>query len=764
MRYIFSFILMAAFCAAEVVAQSGSSVIDRIDIRGSQRVDRETVMLQISTKVGQQLDRAQLSADIKEVYKTGFFDQVSAKLENKRDKDGRSIDILVFDVKEKPAIRQVTFEGNDDLSDSKLKEKFAFGGRAFANRSKIKVGVLELQNFYQSEGFFGTTIDFKLEPAEGNQVDLVLNIKEGEKKHIIAIDFEGNKEIEDADLEEAVSVRTYSWWRSWITGRGTYRKEQLDADSKSLAHHYLTKGYIDVQVGEPEVKETEDGLTAIFKVQEGEVYHLSKISIAGDLIDNSTKKTAEGLASKVGDVFNVDDIRADTFLISEKFSDIGYAFANVEPLTSVDKDKRSVDLKFQVEKGQLVSIRRINVSGNDKTRDNVIRRSLKMQERETYSSSKIKRSKQLLERLGYFDEVSLTPQKTEKDDQVDLLVSVAEGSTGQFNAGAGVSSGEGFIFSTSIKENNVMGTGRSVGLDLNTGSKSQRYILSVEDPRFNDSNVSLGADLSSYTQKFDKFDNAQTGGSLTAGYPLWFLGEEIFEDTRASLTYQYLFVDINNIEDDAPQQIKDEEGTSTSSSITPKLMRNTVNNPLDPTKGSRQSLSTELAGLGGSEEFWLAQFANTYYYPVWEPSFGTFVFAQRTRLGYGDTYNNEPLPLFRRFFPGGINSIRGYDSRQMGPKDENGEVYGGSKQLVGNFEMIFPLIESVGIKGLVFYDIGEAFDDEESIDFGGLRRAVGWGIRWRSPIAPIRIEIGYPLDREDGDSAVVTNFSFGNPL
>jgi outer membrane protein insertion porin family len=266
-------------------------------------------------------------------------------------------------------------------------------------------------------------------------------------------------------------------------------------------------------------------------------------------------------------------------------------------------------------------------------------------------------------------------------------------------------------------------------------------------------------------REYDDFDRDLAGGGMEVGYPLGEVLGEWAEDIAFSLQYEYLDIEIKNVdENDAAQLVIDSEGRSTSSAFTPKLVRNTINNPLNPTKGSRQVLSLELAGVGGNQDYYLLEARNVLYHPLLTTSFGEFVFSWRTSFGYGESYDDEPFPLFKRFFPGGINSVRGYKNRTLGPKDENGNEYGGSKEFVNNLEVIFPLINSAGFKGVVFYDIGNAFDDGVSIDFGELREAYGYGIRWSSPVGPIRVEFGFPIDREEGESSMVTMFSFGAPL
>ncbi|MCB0359767.1 MAG: outer membrane protein assembly factor BamA, partial [Bdellovibrionales bacterium] len=612
----------------------------------------------------------------------------------------------------------------------------------FLDRAKIEAGISEAKKHYQSLGYYDAEISYTVTPVGDNQVDLTFRVDEGEESVLRRIVFEGNQAFDDDDLADEIPTSRYRWWSSWLTGGGLVKEDQLAEDARALTRFYLNNGYADVRIGEPEIRRVDDGLELIFRIHEGEQYEFAEIHAAGDLLDGSEEKTLEGITAAPGDTFSVDVLREDAFTVSEKFTDIGYAFANVDPVTDVNRAERKVRITFRVDKGQLVTVDRILVTGNQKTRDNVVRRTLKIQERELFSSSKIERSQELLSRTGYFDEVTITPQSTEKADEVDLNVAVREGTTGTFSAGAGVSSGDGFIANARVSENNLLGRGMSLALDIDLGSRNENFVVSFDNPRVDDGNWSLGFDVLSVEREFDDFNRQQRGASVTGGYPLIFLGPEYLDDVRFSLTYEFLKVNIDDVGPTAPILIQNEQGTSTSSSVTPRIVRNTIDNPLNPTEGSRQVLSMEVAGLGGNEEFWLGEAASTLYYPLFDTGLGPIVFSQRTRFGYGDTFNGEPLPLFKRYFPGGINSVRGYDARELGPKDEAGNEFGGSKQLVFNFEVIFPIAPALGLKGLVFYDTGEAFDDNENIDFAELRQAAGWGVRWNSPLGPIRIEIG----------------------
>ncbi|MCC6933081.1 MAG: outer membrane protein assembly factor BamA [Deltaproteobacteria bacterium] len=748
-------LVVSLFLVMEAQAQQ---MIDEIVVRGNRVIDRAMIALQIKSKAPGVVQAEQINADIKEIYRTGFFTSVSVQVEPS---EGRKV--LVFIVKEKPAIHEVFLEGNEEISEDTFKEKMGTSIRHVYDERRLRTAIKAVKDYYQDKGYYKTEVEFSTKEVDENSIDLSFVIKEGEQQLIREVVFEGNNVIDNGDLEDAIKTSEYKWWSSWLFSTGVVRPEELQNDTKQLTTLYLNKGYVDVRVTEPVVETLPEGLKVRFKIEEGAQYRTGNIKASGDLVENSQEKTLAETKLKSGEVFSVETLRKDVFVVSSKFTDVGYAFTNVFPNTKLNREQKLVDVDYSINKGSLVYIDRIELTGNKKTKDNVIRRSLKFEEGSLYSSSKVEKSQALLQRQGYFDEVAIAPDPSDFENKTNMMVSVKEGMTGTFTAGAGVSSGDGFIFSTKLAENNIFGTGRKVSLDMDTGSERQNYILSFDDPKINDTEWSGGIEGGITEREYDDFDRKEKGGSVTVGYPLWFLGEDYLDDVRFSLQYQLANIDISDVEMDAPDIIKEQEGKTLNSSITPKLIRNTINNPLDPTAGSKQTIGIELAGIGGDQEFWLLNISNTFYHELWRPSFGPFVFSHRVRFGYGETYDDDDFPVFRRFFPGGINSVRGYESRELGPKDENGNEYGGNKDLVTNFEMIFPLVESVGLRGLVFYDVGNAFDEDHSIDIAGLRQAVGFGLRWRSPLAPIRIEFGFPIDKEEGDKSMVTNFSFGMP-
>ncbi|MBX7136602.1 MAG: outer membrane protein assembly factor BamA [Oligoflexia bacterium] len=731
-------------------------------IEGNRNVDTDAIKMQLKHRSGQ-VSAADISDDVKNLYNTEFFEQVSASVVPSGTSAGTSV--VKYSLIEKPLVRKTFIKGNDEVSESDLSPILSLGPKRFMDRSKVEALIRAATSYYQKQGFYDAKIEYSVVPSSDGQVDITFSVDEGKRVKIRKIKVEGLKEIDSSDLLSSIETRRYKWWNSWLTGTGRLNKDMLDNDKTIMRQYFLDHGYVEGSVSEPAIERRADGLYITFFATEGKLYKFGKIAVTGDLIDGSEQATLADLKSVGGETFSAASLREDTFKVSDKFADRGFAFVNVVPDTNLNREASLVDITFNVNKGKEVTINRVNIHGNTKTYDNVIRRELTLDEQERYSSSKLRRSQQLLQRLGYFEEATVSTSPAETDDKVNMDVNVREGSTGSFSIGAGYSTSEGALFNSRLAENNLFGTGRSASLNVDVGTQRENYVLSVNDRRFMDSYVSLGADALRTKREYSDFDRTLSGGSLSAGYPLDKIFGEWAEDFDFSTKYEYLDININNVDvQDAAQLVIDSQGTSTASSITPRLVRNALNNTLDPTDGSMQDLSVELAGLGGDQQFYLAEFRNGYYQPLFGMGNGQLVFSWRFRVGYGESWTSDPFPLYQRYFPGGINSVRGYKARTLGPKDERGNEFGGSKEMINNAELIFPLVTAAGLKAVVFYDAGQAFDDDKAMAFEDLRQAYGYGLRWSSPVGPIRIEFGFPIDRQDGESSMITNFSFGAPF
>jgi outer membrane protein insertion porin family len=728
--------------------------VSQIKFQGLQRVDERILLKSVDLKTGN-LASTTIGKAIKNIFGTGYFDQVKAVM------DGET---LIFELQEKPVVRRILVKGNEEVSDTSLSEVLHFDGLRFFTKEKAENLTDEVTKLYQTKGYYDAKINYSLVEQANNQVDIEFSINEGKEFTILKVRLNGLTENEEDEVRDILNTKRYKWWSSWIFGTGRVSDSVLEQDTLMVQQYLIDNGYLNGSVKEPKIKKKEDGIDIVFNLNKGDKYTVGNVTFSGDLLYSKAELT-EGLKTEAGEIVSGSKVREDTFTLSEKYGDKSYAFANIVPKTYLNPAKKTVNIDFEISKGEPVTVDKIIIKGNEKTYQNVIRRDMKIDEQGFYSTSKIKRSEELIKRLGLFEEVSIRTEPNDEPDKVDLVVNVKEAPSGSFSAGAGYSTQDGVIFNTSLTERNLFGSGNTLSATFDIGSRRNDIILNFQNPRVNDSYLYWGLDVQKTSREFTNFNRNTQGGGTEFGYPLDQIFGESLQDINVFTRYDYDQVDISNVNaQNAADLVVASQGNTTVSSFTPTIQRNTIDNPFDPTKGSRQRISYEYAGLGGDQEFGLLQLSNQWFTPAFEISELPVVFSVRTRLGYGDSFNDDVFPLFRRFFPGGINSVRGFRNRTLGPIDARGFEFGGSKEFVNNVELIFPLVSAAGLKGVVFYDVGEAFDDNQSIQLGKLRKAYGAGFRWSSPLGPIRVEFGYPADRKDGEDGMQTLFSFGSPI
>lgn len=746
--------------------------IDRVEIRGNQRVEEQAIRVQLRARAGASFDEAMVDEDIRALWRTGFFDRVEAdwSVENGQH-------VLTYRVRERPYIKEVAIEGEKKISKEDIDAALKIRPNTILDVNKIQRGIEEVKKLYAKKGYLDARVDYKTEPLPDNQVRLRFIVDEGKVVRIAEIRFEGARAFSKRQLLKNMQTQE-KWLLSFLTGAGNLDSDVLKTDLERLTAFYYDHGYIDVKVDEPKVERRKDGLHVTIRIDEGQPYNVGRVEIAGDLLPDMAP-AQQRLKLKPGERFRTSKLREDISMLTDFYGDAGYAFVNVSPDTDVDPSSRSVDVTYKVSKGPEVFIDRILITGNTKTRDKVIRRELRLGEQERFSGTKLKRSQERLRRLGFFEDINITTRKAAREDRLDLLVDVKEGSTGAFSAGAGISSGETYLFNVRLSELNFLGRGQRLILNADFGSIRRNISLDVSEPYFLDSELTLGFTAFNWQLIFDQFTRGGTGAAVRLLYPLPALGwDELWgyslEDTRLGLEYRLENAEITDVSALAPSQIAAEQGSSLTSSLTPRLYRDTRNHPFDPTAGSMQDLSLEFAGLGGQSKFYRLEARTRFYYPFYRSeNWGTFVYSLGAQIGYGRGWAGRvELPLFERYFPGGINSVRGFRILSLGQRvplmDPFGNnlgrtSIGGSQQLIFNNDFIFPIVESIGLKGVLFFDAGNAFLAARGIDLGNMRLATGAGIRWLSPIGPLRIEVGFPVNPRVGDDRQTVMFSFGAP-
>ncbi|MBI3785566.1 MAG: outer membrane protein assembly factor BamA [Deltaproteobacteria bacterium] len=761
-----------------VLAFQGSSSaelnprIDRIAISGNQRVDDESIRIQLRSQSGVRLSEETVDSDVRALYRMGFFDRVEVDWSQA---GGQWV--LTFRVVERPFIHDVKIEGQKHVSKEDLEGAFKIRPNTILDPQKIRHGFDEAKKLYEKKGYLDAKISYTTEERENNEATLKIKVDEGSIVRISNLDLEGPQAFSKSKLRGLMQTKE-KWFLSFVTGAGNLDNEVLKTDIERLTAFYYDNGYIDVKIDEPKVERQEDGLHVTIKIDEGQQYKTGTVDIAGDMLPDMTPAHAR-LSLKPEEIFRTSKLRDDINALTEVYGDQGYAFVNITPDTAVDPTDRKVDVTYRASKGPEVSIDKVTITGNTKTRDKVIRRELRLQEQERFAGSKLKRSQERLRRLGFFEDVNITTRKAEGEDKLDLLVDVKEASTGAFSAGAGISSGETYLFNVRLQELNFLGRGQRLVLNADIGSIRRNFSVDFTEPYLLDTDITLGVNLFNWRLLFNEFTRGGTGAAFRFLYPLTSLGyPSLFgfslEDTRIGLEYRIEDAEIIDVGARAPADISSEQGSSLTSSLTPRIFRDTRNHPFDPTAGSLQDISFEVAGIGGDSKFIKFEARGRWYYPFWKSeTFGTFVAASGANFGYGLGYGGKTeLPLFERYFPGGINSVRGFRILSLGQRvalrDQFGrdlgfESIGGSQQLIFNEELIFPIIESLGLKGVVFFDAGNAFLAQQGIQFNDMRMAFGGGIRWLSPIGPLRIEVGFPINPRVGDDQQTIMFSFGGP-
>ena len=746
---IFMTLSLVAVVGTATAHAEGEKIVE-VQVKGNRRIESAAILNVLKAKAGDNLYNDKTDADIRSIYKLGYFQDVQA-LTEQSDKGT----VLIYTVLEKPIVRTIKFEGNKELTTDKLKEALDFRQNAIFSAKDLTKSIAKIKKLYGDDGYYLADIQTQIDKSSPTDLSVTFKIIEGKKILISNISFDGNKTFSNRKLRGVMETKE-SWFMSWLTSAGTYKEEVLKNDALIITDFYLNNGFINVKVGEPVVKlnAAKAALEVSIGITEGDQYRIGEIGFKGELLEPAAELRKK-LKSVPNDIFSRATLRTDIFTLTDIYGDKGYAFANVNPQTRTDNEKKSVDLTFDMEKGDLVTIERIAISGNPKTRDKVIRRELRVTENGLFSATGMKRSKQNLMNLGFFEEANIATAKGSANNKLNVNIDVKEKPTGTFSIGGGYSSLDGFIGQGSVQQANFLGLGLKANLSASIGGKSQTYSLGVTDPHFLDTNWTLGADIYRSERDYIDYSRRLMGGDIKAGYPINdFVGTffmykyEIKDIYKPTVAYQTL-----NSQDTVNYPV----GTTTTSSVLGSITHNNTDYRLDPTTGMINSLSLEYAGLGGNNKFVRYNTDNTWFHPLYKK----LIFSTKLSLGYIQEVG-QPIPIDEKFYLGGIFSLRGYKARTVSPTKQqlsinpvNGNhsserVYlGGNKEIFGNMEFSFPLLQEVGVKGVVFFDYGNSYSD----NFKSMLMSYGAGIRWASPIGPLRLEYGIPVNpRSDIDS------------
>jgi outer membrane protein insertion porin family len=748
-------VILLLFITNARLYSDDSMTVLMIEISGNTKVDSDAILMNIKSKEGGIYSQSAVSLDVKNIFKMGYFESVSAEIE---ETEGGVI--LRFVVQEKQYVRSFEISGNDEIETEKINEAIKIKPRTFLDEVALQKSIEAIQQLYIEEGLFLSEIKTEFVDLGNKDITIRFKIDEGEKVKVKEIKFSGVNEEESKEIKSTLETREYGFF-SWLTSSGKYNKNQLAADVFNVESYFMDRGYINVKVSDPVITLSPDRrwLFIVINVFKGDRFKISHIDLTGDLIFEKSEMLKE-IKSKEGEYFNRSLIRDDIFNLTDLYGHLGYANANINPLTRVDPDRKTIDLTLNIDKNKLVYIDKIHITGNTKTRDKVVRREIKLAEGELYNIDRIKFSRERIYALGFFEEVSFSMKPHDDSTLTDLYINVKEGHTGTFTLGAGFSSIDKFIFTTQTSFGNFLGYGQRVSLRAELSSRRQLADLSFYEPYFLDTDWSFGLRL--YTTEFSYvFQKKSTGGDLKWGY-------KVGEFSRFFVEYKYEDVNIKDIGATDTRLFT----SGVTSSVTFSIVRNSLDHPYDPARGSLINGSMEVAGkyLGGDFDFYKFDTSYSKYVPL----FFKTVFLFKAQAGYGRSITNERLPFSERYFVGGPYDVRGYDYWTVGPmasvmslNDEPNSTtlkkpIGGNKMVVFNAEYIFNIIRSAGIKGVFFFDAGNAFSEEQDFFEKELRLSWGFGIRWFTPIAPFRFEWGFPIKRRPGEKASVFEFSIGS--
>ena len=734
---VFSLVSYASAYAQEL------PIVKSIEIKGLKRIEESAIKPKITQRLGEPISLDKVNEDIKNIFKKGYFDDLRAEIE-----PFEGGIRLIYIVKEKPTIVRIEFQGNEEFDDSKLRERLTITTGAIADAVLIGDNARRLRTFYEEKGYWLSSIVPAIERINADEVSLTYHIEEGSKVKIKKINIEGNKAISTSRIKRMMDTKERGLL-SFITSTGYYKQGRMESDIEKIRNLYFNNGFIKVAVGEPAIQLTDDkkGMMITIPISEGDQFEISSIEFSGNKVftDDVMKKR---MTLTPGTPFSKENLRKDLLSISELYSEKGYPIITITPDLIPDEDKKLVKVLLRIDEGDRYRIGRIEILGNTKTRDKVIRREMGLDEGDVFNSALLKRSYERLHNLNFFEAIELVPKPHLEEKLLDIDIKVKERPTGFLSVGGGYSSIDGFVTMVDLTEGNLFGRGQFLKVRGELGGRSTLYEISFREPWFLDKPISLSTSIYRTTRGYIGYEKRATGFGVS-------LGKGFLEYWRGAMAYGLESATIFDVAEDAPEIIRRQEGRRTTSSLTPSIVRDSRDSRLDPSRGSRNSLYLTYAGIGGTNYFIKSGVDSAWYFPLGSPTI-----MLRGRFGHATGIWGEELPLYERFYVGGIHTVRGLRPGEAGPKDEEtGDKIGGTEKLVFNAEYIFSLIREVRLKGLVFFDAGNAY--ESFREFGSLRYTTGAGVRWISPVGPIRLEWGYNLDRRPGEGRSRLEFILG---
>jgi len=741
-----------------IAEEEGKPKVIAVEVVGNKNVSESAIIAKVKVRAGQVFSQRLLDEDIKRLYATGFFTDVGVDVRERPEGI-----VVIFKVKEAPYVEEVSFEGNRVFRAEKLQEWIKTKSGQFLDKWQLKTDIEEIKRRYLEKGYAEVSVDYKLDVDEKtNRAKVRIIINEGGRIKVRRIEIIGNKAFKDKRLLKVMKTRPASWFRS-----GVYKKEVLEEDLNRIADFYKRHGYLDVKV-DKEIEYDKKGRIIIkVKVQEGKQYYVGDVKIVGNKAfpEEELRKV---LALKRGSVFSYEGLKEDTKSLQEFYFDKGYIKAHIETIPSVNPETGLVDITYKLDEKEVHYVNKIEIKGNVKTKDVVIRRELKIHPGDKFDGAKIRRSRQRLENLGYFEEIDFDIQPTEEPNKEDLIVRVKEAKTGELSFGAGYSSVDEFIGFIEVKQRNFditnpptfTGGGQRISLRAEFGTTRNDYELSFTEPWLFGYPYLFGFDIYQHTRERER-DVGYAWDERRRGFAFRF-GKELTEYNSLHLRMRFDEIKISDVAEDVSSELKAEAGEKSLHGLRLSFIRDKRDNIFDPHKGYYFNASVEDVGgfMGGDVDFIRYITQVSFYIPLFKKD---WVLNLRLRSGIIDTYGDtDRVPLYERFFAGGAYTIRGYDERSVGPRDPvSKDPIGGEAMLIGNAELTFPIYEN--IRGAVFYDIGNVWAEKDDIGSGGYKSSIGIGLRLKTPIGPIRLDYGYGLDYEEGEeSNGKIHFSIGH--
>jgi outer membrane protein insertion porin family len=730
--------LSFVFAAA---AQQPPIVVKELVVEGNRRVQEAVILGRIKTAVGGAFNASQVSEDVRSVFALGFFDDVQLRVD-----DFEGGVKVTYTVTERPFVRDVEFVGAKQLTTTELQDKIDLKLGNVYNPVDVQRAREKMKETYEESGYFEVQINPEVEKFADGDVKVVFNINEGRRITIDKIVIHGNKGLTDRQIKGSMTTQERQYWIL----RGTVQRQRLEEDIERIVALYNDHGYVQARVDKHDIVVDRDRarVTVSVDVVEGPQYRVGEIKVSGvTLLPES--EVRRQLKFKSGDVFSRTILRESARQIADLYSTIGRASADIVPRTDMVADHH-VAVSMEITEGPEVYVERINIAGNVRSEDKILRREIPMVEGDLFTSQKLNRARQRLINLGYFEAVNVTTQPGTDRTRIVVNVDVTERPTGIFSIGGGYSSVDSFVGTIDLRQNNFLGRGWQASLAIRAGGTSQQGILSFTEPWLFDRPLSAGVDLFSTSRQYTEYDYETLGGGLRLSHPF-------AEYWRWHLNYRLTRDEVDDVTLELAPAFRDEVGTRITSLVSGAVTRDSRDNVMAPTSGGQLSMVLDVAGLGGDTRFVKMTGSVTQFKPIW---LGHIV-SGRVQAGYGFGWGGEEIPIFERFYMGGPNSFRGVKSRKISPVDEFGTRIGGTTEVLGTVEYIVPLPFNLRAAG--FIDVGNVYGFDTKVDLTDLRQAVGAGVRWISPFGPIRVDYGILMDRRSGEDFGALHFSVGSP-